>query len=207
VLENFRPAEFWTGSNPPQRLLDLARELHIRAIQQHTSEPFNLGGAELQFLSPPEDYIAAKPGNNDSLVIRIRYGTRVFLLMGDLEKNMEGVLLSGPPPLLAGLAADVLKVGHHGSKTSTIQPFLDAVRPSVALISAGLENSFGHPHPEVLERLQRQHITILRTDHDGQVTVWTDGKHLGYDSMAWEAAQGYRYLTVNSGFLPESPVP
>jgi competence protein ComEC len=64
-------------------------------------------------------------------------------------------------------------------------PFLDAVAPSIAIISAGYENSFGHPHPDVVRRLQERHVTILRTDDDGLVTVRTDGRNLAFDSMAW----------------------
>jgi competence protein ComEC len=81
--------------------------------------------------------------------------------------------------------ADVLKVGHHGSRTSSIQPFLDAVSPSVAIISAGYENSFGHPHPDVLKRLAGRHVAVLRTDLDGLVTVSTDGRRLWFSQMAW----------------------
>ncbi len=95
---------------------------------------------------------------------------------------MEGLLLSEG----VDLHADVLKVGHHGSKTSTMEPFLEAVSPSIAIISAGYENSFGHPHPDVVRRLQDQHITILRTDNDGLVTVRTDGRRLTFDRMSWE---------------------
>ena len=80
---------------------------------------------------------------------------------------MEGRLLTER----ADLHADVLKVGHHGSKTSTIQPFLDAVSPSIAVISDGFENSFGHPHKDVLARLQDRHSAILRTDLDGLITI------------------------------------
>ena len=94
---------------------------------------------------------------------------------------MEGLLLA------EGLAthADVLKVGHHGSRTSSIEPFLDSVSPSIALISAGYENSFGHPHPDVLKRLNARHAAVLRTDLDGLVTVATDGRLLTFDQMAW----------------------
>ena len=83
------------------------------------------------------------------------------------------------------LHADVLKVGHHGSKTSTSPDFLDAVAPSIAIISAGFENSFGHPHPTVLTRLVQHHAAILRTDQDGLVTVSSDGHKLWFDSMLW----------------------
>src|SRR5580693_10697095 len=99
-----------------------------------------------------------------------------------MERPMEGRLLAD------GLAqhADVLKVGHHGSKTSTIPPFLEAVSPEVAIISAGYENSFGHPHPDVTARLENRHVAILRTDLDGLVSVSNDGKRLWLDQMAWE---------------------
>ena len=125
-------------------------------------------------LSPPGDYASDKPGNNDSLAFQVFYGSRTFLLTGDMERPMETRLLGD------GLAnhADVLKVGHHGSKTSSIPLFLDAVSPSVAVISAGYENSFGHPHPDVLKRLFDRHAAVLRTDLDGLVTVSTDGRRL-----------------------------
>jgi competence protein ComEC len=94
---------------------------------------------------------------------------------------MEGILLGEG----VDLHADVLKVGHHGSRTSTMEPFLEAVAPSIAIISAGYGNSFGHPHPDVVRRLKQRNVTILRTDDDGLVTVRTDGHKLAFDSMAW----------------------
>ena len=93
---------------------------------------------------------------------------------------MEGRLLSGH----ADLRADVLKVGHHGSKTSTIQPFLDAVAPSIAVISDGFENSFGHPNKDVLARLEDRHAAVLRTDLDGLITIRTDGQHITWSKGA-----------------------
>ena len=80
-------------------------------------------------------------------------------------------------------------MGHHGSRTSSIQPFLDAVSPSVALVSAGFENSFGHPHPDVLARLSARHAAILRTDLDGRVTARTDGRRLWFESQGWWLGQ------------------
>jgi competence protein ComEC len=181
VMENFRPAEFWTGANPPAALVAQARALHIRVLEQHLAPPFDYSGARIQFLSPPEGYAAPKIGNNDSLAFRITYGSRAFLLTGDLERPMEGILLGEG----VDLHSDVLKVGHHGSRTSTMEPFLEAVAPSIAIISAGYGNSFGHPHPDVVRRLKERNVTILRTDDDGLVTVRTDGHKLAFDSMAW----------------------
>jgi len=118
-------------------------------------------------------------GNNDSLALRITYGAHSLMLTGDMEAPMERLLLADGRPL----RADVLKVGHHGSKTSTSNDFLDAVSPSVALISAGFENSFGHPHATVIARLLERHSAIFRTDQDGLITVRSDGRKLSFDSM------------------------
>ena len=182
ILQNFRPKELWVGANPPEQLEELARKLGIRVVDRRASAPFDFSGASIEIVSPPEDYAAVKLGNNDSLAFRVGFGERSFFLTGDMERPMEGRLLTD------GLArhADVLKVGHHGSKTSTIPPFLDAVSPGVAIISAGYENSFGHPHPDVTARLENRHVAILRTDLDGLVSVSTDGKALWLDQMAWD---------------------
>jgi competence protein ComEC len=181
ILENFHPRELWVGANPLQSLLDRAAVLNITILRRHAAPPFNLFGAQIELLSPPADFSPSKSGNNDSLAFRIQFGSRSFLLTGDMEKLMEGRLLAQD----IALHSDVLKVGHHGSKTSTIQPFLDAVSPSIALISDGLENSFGHPHKDVLARLNIRHTAVLRTDLDGLVTVRTDGQHLAMSTARW----------------------
>jgi competence protein ComEC len=182
LLENFRPRELWVGANPWVELLRRAAELHIPVRTPNASTlPADYGGARLEILSPPPGFSPAKPGNNDSLAMRITYETNSFLLTGDLEGSMERLLLAEGRPL----HADVLKVGHHGSKTSTSPDFLEAVSPSIAVISAGFENSFGHPHPTVLARLAQRHLAILRTDQDGLVTVRSDGHKLWFDSMLW----------------------
>ena len=106
------------------------------------------------------------------------FGRHSFLLTGDMEKPMELRLL-GDDRLLR---ADVLKVGHHGSKTSSSELFLDAVAPKFAIISDGFENSFGHPHRDVLERLAQHHATVLRTDTTGLITIRSDGDHLSVAS-------------------------
>jgi competence protein ComEC len=181
ILENFRPRELWVGANPQQDLLKRAASLNIPVIQQHAEPPFDLSGARVEILSPPPDFPPTKAVNNDSLAFRIAYGTRSFLLTGDMEKPMEARLVHEG----ANLHSDVIKIGHHGSKTSTIQPFLDAVSPSIALISDGFENSFGHPHKDVLARLLDRRTLVLRTDLDGLITVRTDGHHLMMDATRW----------------------
>jgi competence protein ComEC len=181
ILENFRPKELWVGANSQPELLNRAASLKIPVIHQHADQSFNFSGATIQMLSPPKDFPPTKAINNDSLAFRITYGLRSFLLTGDMEKPMEARLLSET----VDLHSDVLKVGHHGSKTSTIQAFLDAVSPSIALISDGFENSFGHPNKDVLARLHDRHSAVLRTDLDGLITVRTDGQHLTIDTSRW----------------------
>jgi len=146
---------------------------------KHAAESFDFSGARIEVVAPTEDYLPRQAGNNDSLAFRISYGSRSFLLTGDLERAVEAKLLAGMQH------TDVLKVGHHGSRTSTTEPFLEAVAPSIAVISAGFENSFGHPHPDVVNRLITHHTAILRTDLNGLVTVRTDGTRLWFDSGTW----------------------
>jgi competence protein ComEC len=133
---------------------------------------------EGEFLWPeivPEE-VAPSAKNNDSLVLRLRYGNRSLLLPGDAEKQVEQELLT--ENRADSLRADVLKVGHHGSKNSTTPEFLAAMQPLVAIISSGEGNPYGHPSPETLERLEGAGVRILRTDRDGAVHVLTDGTRL-----------------------------
>jgi competence protein ComEC len=187
LIESFRPREVWVGANPLPHVLESAARFRVPVIAKRTSAPFAFGGAILQILSPPPDYAAAKSGNNDSLAFRITYGVHSFLLTGDMERPMEARLLA------SGLEvhADVLKIGHHGSKTSTTQGFLDAVAPAIGIISDGFENSFGHPHRDVLARLAGRGSAVLRTDLDGLVTVRTDGRRLTMDTMLWHGESAW----------------
>ena len=187
LIENFRPREVWVGASPLQRVVDAATRRKIAVVARHSGEDLEFGGARIEVISPPAGYAGRQPGNNDSLAMRIAFGRRNFLLTGDMEKPMEARALADG----IQIQSDVLKVGHHGSKTSTIQPFLDAVSPSIALISAGYENSFGHPHRDVLARLNSRHTAVLRTDLDGLITVRTDGNRIWMDMMIWEGLSAW----------------
>jgi len=159
---------------------DKARAEKVKISRLSSGSSFDFGGARIDVISPPADYLpASSPMNNDSLGIRITYGRRSLLLTGDMEKPMERrALMDGQP-----LRADIIKVGHHGSNTSSIDPFLDAVSPVFAVISDGFENSFRHPHPKVLERLSAHRAGILRTDRDGLVTIRTDGRRISIETF------------------------
>jgi competence protein ComEC len=142
---------------------------------------FRFGGTTIEVLAPTPDYLPFDtPKNNDSLVMRATFGERAFLLTGDVEKGVEQEMLYSNELR----PTDVLKVAHHGSRTSSTEEFLSAVQPAFAVISAGFENSYGHPHPTVVERLREHHAAILRTDFDGLITIRTDGKRLTVETNA-----------------------
>ncbi len=201
LIANFHPAEVWTGANTDNpvwlRVRDQALSHHVKIQPLRAGRTFDFGGTHIEILSPSPDYVAVEqPKNNDSLAFRISYGKHVFLLTGDMEKQAEGELLAN-----GALAhADVLKVGHHGSKTSSSEPFLDAVRPTFAVISDGFENSFHHPHPEVLARLREHHAEILRTDRQGLIAIRSDGRRFTV-STALPAGNGTVDTSNNSGQL------
>lgn len=183
VLENFRPRELWTGAHadtPEWRdVQTAAARLGVHIVMRHEGERFTYGGAGVSVLAPTGDRIpSAERPNNDSLVLRLTYGEQAFLLTGDIEKQVERVLLEKG----ALSHADVLKVPHHGSKTSSTAPFLDVVRPAFALISAGPDNQFGNPHPAVIEALSGRHTLLLRTDEQGLLTVRSDGLRLRFET-------------------------
>jgi competence protein ComEC len=119
--------------------------------------------------------------NDQSLVLAFDYGEHRFLLTGDIEREGEQYLMHH----LTDLHIAVLKTPHHGSRNSTTDELLDSSRPTVAIVSAGFENLYGHPHAEVLERFARRHVTVLRTDLDGAATVSSDGRRL-----EWETQRG-----------------
>jgi competence protein ComEC len=182
ILDNFHVGALWIGREVSSAALanleKTAREKRIPIIHEIRGKDISWDGVEAQFLWPeivPEE-VGPAPKNNDSLVLRLQYGERSMMLPGDAEKQVESAILEENSE--EALHADVLKVGHHGSKNSTMAGFLAAVHPRVALISAGEDNAYGHPNPELLERLETAGVWTLRTDRDGAVHVLTDGKTL-----------------------------
>jgi len=135
------------------------------------------GALTLAVLSPPAgEAVAGGQADENCLVLRLACGEVSFLLMGDAGAAVERALIRERAPL----AATVLKVGHHGSETGTLPEFLDVVRPRAAVISAGADNRFGHPAPEVTARLEARldPVFIYRTDRQGSITFITDGQRL-----------------------------
>ena len=130
---------------------------------------FSEGDVMVEFLAPvSDDY---EDLNNFSAVVKITYGKKSFLFMGDAENVVENELLAAG----SDIEADVLKVGHHGSDSSTSQEFLDEVDPEFAIISCGKGNDYGHPHKEVLNRLEDAKVKIYRTDVNGDIPLVSNG--------------------------------
>ncbi|KKP56377.1 MAG: Beta-lactamase domain protein [Parcubacteria group bacterium GW2011_GWC1_34_10] len=129
-------------------------------------------GVVLQILFPDRDP-AGMETNTSSIIARLVYGENEFLFTGDSPKSIENYLIS-----LGGLESDVLKAGHHGSKTSTSPDFVTAVSPEYVVISAGKDNRYGHPSQEVLDILNNFGAEILRTDKDGRIVFESDGESL-----------------------------
>jgi competence protein ComEC len=131
-------------------------------------------------LAPEGDYQPGNaPTNNDSLVMRVSYGQTSALLEGDAEAPSEARMVGR-----GGLRADLLKVGHHGSRTSTTPSFLAAVSPSYSVISVGRRNFYGHPRREVLEELQSARVKTFLTDMSGLTSFYLDGAHVSAESWA-----------------------
>jgi competence protein ComEC len=183
VLANFHPRELWLGVDSPspelQPLLREAKALGIPIILHKAGDLLEIGGAGVAVLAPPRDAEshASRP-NDESLVLKVSYGATSALLEGDAEKKTEKQVARENPQ------ADLLKVAHHGSATSTIPELLAAVRPRFAVISVGARNVYGHPRPEVLDRLAEAHVLTYRTDMDGAVTFYLDGKTVSAPSAA-----------------------
>jgi competence protein ComEC len=118
------------------------------------------------------DWERQRVRNDDSVVLEVVYGEVAFLLTGDITAAVERALV----PQLTAARVRVLKVAHHGSRTSSSQELLNAWRPQLALISCGRGNTFGHPAPEVLDRLESIGARVYRTDRDGEITVTSDGR-------------------------------
>lgn len=165
-------------SAPYHRLLARLRARNVPLYVARRGQTIDLGGgARLEVLAPTDRPIVTGHSltNNNCIVVRLVYHRARLLFTGDAEEEEESDILDDPA---ADVSADILKIGHHGSRWSSSTPFLRAVHPAAAVISVGEHNRYGHPHPEVLERLQEAGVRVYRTDRDGAVMVETDGERL-----------------------------
>jgi competence protein ComEC len=182
VIANFRPRELWLPEGIPaeeiQKLLASAARYGIPVRYRKAGDAFAYGGAIIRVLAPDPTRPVRAGGkskdaarrNDESLVMKITFGKTSALLEADAEKGTENFVSSEDP------GADVLKVAHHGSASSTNADLLAAVKPRFAVISVGSRNVYRHPRAEVLERLRAAKARTYRTDMDGATSFFLDGK-------------------------------
>lgn len=146
----------------------------LSITESKVGDKYTLGDAEFVILAPNKDY---DDNNNVSVVIRLTYGENSFMLTGDAEELSEkDILKTG-----LTLKSDVLKFGHHGSSSSTSKDFLEAVSPKYGVLLCGVDNSYGHPHRETLDKISKYNIETYRTDEQGTIILVSDGKNISWD--------------------------
>lgn len=149
-----------------------ANEVPVR--QLGAGDEVEIGGVRLETLWPAVGAGGSGSDNNSSLVLRLTYGEHKFVFTGDIEREAEQSLIASG----VDLAADVVKVPHHGSRTSSTESFVNAVRPQIAVIPVGRRSRFGHPHQEVTERWKTAESRVITTGERGMVTISSDGRDL-----------------------------
>lgn len=165
-------------------VIDSAEARHEKITAPEAGETYALGEAEFTIIAPNmSDY---ENSNDYSIALLLTHGENKFLFAGDAEEESEEEMLNGA----ADLEADVYKVSHHGSRTATTEEFLQEVEPEYAVISCGEGNSYGHPHVEVLERLQEEDVEVFRTDEQGTIVAVSDGASIRWNMPALEEETG-----------------
>lgn len=162
-------------------LSELLHQINERGIpleKLYSKDDFFLDGIFFNTLWPEEESFPkiSKDTNNASIAIKLTYGITDIFMGGDLPSEFEDQLSAEIEDI------EILKAGHHGSKTSTSKSFLNKLKPEISIISAGLNNSYGHPHAEVLNNLQEENSSIFRTDLDGNIKLELDGKNINIET-------------------------
>ena len=203
VLNNFRVGELWLGPDPGDRSMNWLRAIAAsrgtRNVQVQAGIKKTIDGVTIEVLMPPVDWAPKRVSNNDSVVLRLGMHDRHYLLAGDVESPMERRLAGSDRTL----ASDVLKVAHHGSRTSSTAAFLDRVAPQLGIVSVGAFKRFGLPNQEALDRLAAANVRVYRTDLDGTTTVSTDGHRIEVSSYRQSLHRWPRFVNRELGVAEE----
>ncbi|HMF57840.1 MAG TPA: ComEC/Rec2 family competence protein, partial [Pyrinomonadaceae bacterium] len=184
VIKNFRVRAALVARVPAidqefREFFETAQRENVPVYMVGRGDVLHFGSVAAEVLWPVRTASARAPSqNNDSIVMRILFGERAFLLTGDMEREAESELAAQP----YNLGCDIIKVAHHGSRTSSTQSFVSASHPGLAIISVGLTSPFGHPHPDVVQRWRDSGAQVLTTGHSGTITISTDGHDLRVDT-------------------------
>ena len=179
IIKNFKIDNFYmpdaiTTTKTFEDVLDALEETNVIFQTPKVNQTFNLQDTTITTLSVTAD---EKNLNDTSIVLNVKHGTNTFLFMGDASTKIEKNLLN------KDIKSDVLKVGHHGSRYSTSLEFLKKVSPEYAVISVGENNTYKHPHEEILKRLEEQNIQIYRTDKQGTILAKSNGSIITFSTI------------------------
>ena len=180
IIDNFEVNEIIMSKLPEhivpttktyKDLLNSIKNKGLKVTPANPDDEINMGSFDLKILAPIEEYGDL---NNYSIVTKITYKNTAFLFTGDAEKQSEADILNR----YDDISADLLKVGHHGSRTSTTNEFLDAVNPKYAVIMCGVKNDYGHPHKQTTDKLKGRDIEYFRTDINKTIIASSDGENI-----------------------------
>ncbi|NFO80320.1 MBL fold metallo-hydrolase [Clostridium botulinum] len=189
VINNFEIGEFYAPkvTHTTRTFENMVKALQNKGLKitvPKVGDTLTIGNATMQFLAP--NSATYQDMNNYSIVCKLKYGNTSYLFTGDAESLSEGEILAKQ----LDISADVLKLGHHGSHSSTSQAFLDKVNPKYAIVSCGKGNDYGHPHQETIDKLNAKNINILRTDVSGTIISTSDGNNINFNVNASETNTG-----------------
>ena len=157
------------------KFLDAVHTKNVKWQYKKAKDKFKLGDASVLVLAPQNNYY--EEVNNYSLVLKVTFGEVDIMLTGDAEELIENEIMENNK----NIECEILKLGHHGSSTSSTEKFLKAVNPNYAIISAGVANDYHHPHPSIVNRLKKLKIVLYRTDEQGDIVMTTDGENIEFN--------------------------
>ncbi len=180
IINNFEIGEFYAPkvTHTTRTFENMVKALQNKGLKitaPNVGETLTIGNATLQFLAP--NSATYQDMNNYSIVCKLKYGNTSYLFTGDAESLSEGEILAKQ----LDISANVLKLGHHGSHSSTSQAFLDKVNPRYAIVSCGKDNDYGHPHQETTDKLNKKGIEMLRTDVSGTIVSTSNGNDISFN--------------------------
>jgi beta-lactamase superfamily II metal-dependent hydrolase len=181
VINNLNVKTFYapkatTTTKTFENMVNALKNKNLQITVPKVGGQITIGNATLTFLAPNSEKY--EDLNNYSIVVKLKYGNNSFIFMGDAEDVSESEILAKQ----LDIQADVIKVGHHGSSSSTTQAFLDKLNPKYAIISCGKDNDYGHPHKETLDKLKAKNIKIFRTDLNGTIIASSDGTDITFNT-------------------------
>lgn len=184
ILDNFScdtvyMPKFSTDTNWYTKILSRIKKYHVKRVNPKVGDTYYLGDVSFNVIGQLTTKEANGNTNNMSTVIKVTYGNMDIIMTGDAEKDFEKKIIESG----INLDAEVLKLGHHGSDTSTSDKFLDAVNPTYAIISCGLDNRYGHPCKSTMDKLGKRNIQVYRTDQMGDIIMTVTPNSISFDKQ------------------------